>query len=222
MKLFKLNIVAISILIIGWIIYLIIIPKMKRKEIILEDLTKYSITEAEEYLNKNNLKYHIIEKDSSDIIQIIGSKPKAMTKIKEKTTVDIYISRPKEKVLNDYTDTFYNEAIEEINEYVIAMGLRLEIIYEERNDIAPNIIISQKQIGNTIELKVSKKKDVVVGNYIGMNINDIDEDIKKLNITYIYISSFVDFNTILRQSVYNKVLCPNNKNELIFYVSKGF
>ncbi|MGM9970904.1 MAG: PASTA domain-containing protein [Anaeroplasmataceae bacterium] len=221
MKLLKINIFIIIIIIIGWILYLVVFPKIKVKEITLPDLRNYSLNDAISFLNNNKLKYKIIESDYSDIPSIINTFPSGNTSVKKGSTVKLYVSLPIDSKLNDYTNTMYKDSIDEINEYILAKGYILKEEYVVRNDISEGLIIDQREEMGIITITIAKKSDIYLSNYIGLNILDVIDELSNLNITLKYVSSPVDFNIILKQSVYNKNIKENNNSEIIFYLSKG-
>lgn len=221
MKFLKVTIPLIFVILLIWILYLFVFPNIKRKQILLPDLSQFSIIHAKSFLDENDIKYKIIEDDYSEIPRIKRTVPKSNTYVKQGSSIKIYVSAQKNSVLNDYTNTLYQDSHEEILNYSIIKGYKIDLKYEIRNDIMDGIIINQEEKNGVIYITLSKSEDLYLKNYIGYNVVDIIKEIEGLNISFNYIPSFVDFNIIIKQSVYNKYICKNNESEIIFYVSRG-
>lgn len=221
MKFLKVTILLIFVILLIWILYLFVFPNIKRKQILLPDLSQFSIIHAKSFLDENDIKYKIIEDDYSEIPKIKRTVPKSNTYVKQGSSIKIYVSAQKNSVLNDYTNTLYQDSHEEILNYSIIKGYKIDLKYEIRNDIMDGIIINQEEKNGVIYITLSKSEDLYLKNYIGYNVVDIIKEIEGLNVSFNYISSFVDFNIIIKQSVYNKYICKNNESEIIFYVSRG-
>lgn len=221
MKFLKVTILLIFVILLIWILYLFVFPNIKRKQILLPDLSQFSIIHAKSFLDENDIKYKIIEDDYSEIPKIKRTVPKSNTYVKQGSSIKIYVSAQKNSVLNDYTNTLYQDSHEEILNYSIIKGYKIDLKYEIRNDIMDGIIINQEEKNGVIYITLSKSEDLYLKNYIGYNVVDIIKEIEGLNISFNYIPSFVDFNIIIKQSVYNKYICKNNESEIIFYVSRG-
>lgn len=221
MKLFKLIIISLSILIFIWIVYLFIIPNIKKEEIILPNFKDYSLTEAKTFLDNNDIHYEIIEYDYSDSVSIEKSLPEAYTTVKKGSYLKLYINMPINSNLLDYTNVLYSDVENLILDYVEAKNYKLIINYEVNNDLYEGIIISQEEVNNSLILSISKNEDFYIDNYVGLNILDVIDDIKEFNISLNYISSLIPFNIIIRQSISNKYIKYNNQSEIILYISKG-
>ncbi len=221
MKFLKVTIPLIFVILLIWILYLFVFPNIKRKQILLPDLSQFSIIHAKSFLDENDIKYKIIEDDYSEIPRIKRTVPKSNTYVKQGSSIKIYVSAQKNSVLNDYTNTLYQDSHEEILNYSIIKGYKIDLKYEIRNDIMDGIIINQEEKNGVIYITLSKSEDLYLKNYIGYSVVDIIKEIEGLNISFNYIPSFVDFNIIIKQSVYNKYICKNNESEIIFYVSRG-
>ncbi len=170
--------------------------------------------EAIDEMQDKNLNVEIIEISSyEDRGEVISTDPAIGRKVKENSTVKIYVSNGNLTVdVIDFTGSYYTQKKDDIEEYALLNGLKVVIEEVINNEIPEGVIFEQYP---TIGSKISKN-DVIIF-YISKNDTDIiladmtnwtSNDVylyakeNSLNVIFNYeYSTYVNEDHVIKQSV---------------------
>lgn len=232
MKITKFFTILSVTVILCWVFYLAIYPKINnRKDVEIPDVYNNSLNEAKTKLKDSDLRFKIVEVENSNKVSVLYSMPEVGSIVKSKSIVTLYITKQEEIILDDFTNVLYCDVKTEIEEFCSANKIKLFVDEIVDNDLPEGIIVSQSQEPyNKITSKVLTIKVVKHDNkfefpdLVGKDIEEAIELIGKydLNINYVYEYSLEPYGVIIAQSIKpNTKVIKGNKNEIIIYVSKG-
>lgn len=128
---------------------LLIMNVTSPKEVVLPDITNMTEEEAKEALEKIKVKYNKVNEIYSPTVElgkVISQEPGANKKVKEKSSVDVVISKGTETtVVPKVVGMQYNEAVNLLQE----SKLEVEKIEESSKTVESGIVISQEIAANT-------------------------------------------------------------------------
>lgn len=128
---------------------LIVMNITSPKEVVLPDLTNMTEDEAKEALEKINIKYNKVNEIYSTTVEagkIISQDPVANRKVKEKSSVDIVVSKGTETtIVPKVVGMQYSEAVNALQD----SKLEVEKIEESSKTVEAGIVISQETAANT-------------------------------------------------------------------------
>ena len=231
MKLIKFFWSGIFIIVLWWIIYFFVFPKVFiKKEIEIPNLVGLKEIEAINILDNNNIKYNIVYVNGDDNI-VVNTYPEYKTKIYEEYVIDVYIEKNIPKCYPLFVNKLFDDVINDLDNLIKEYDINYEISYV-KGDYVSGIIISQSK-GINEEIKNGYTIKFVVGlsnnsfcmpNLIGMNLFDAMKILDENNIIYdiIYYPSAIDEDIVLSQSILpGRIYDNRNKDKVEIVVSRG-
>lgn len=222
---------VIFIILLLWIYFIFLSPRIFRQQIlIVPDVIHLPTAEAEKRLKEEHIQYQItyIENSQEEALKTI---PFAGTSIKSNYVIDLYVGMRMPKAYHSYLGQNYDDVKEEIEKMCLEHHLKLEIEYEASNQMS-GIIIKESLIDGSIlkdqtelRLVISYNQETfLMPNLIGMNIEEalnlISEYQFKVHINY--YASPIDEDIVIAQSTAPSTMVrKQNQSFLELYVSKG-
>lgn len=220
------------LIIVSWIFYIFIIPKvLKNRNIVVPDVKGYSINDAVKKLEENKLEVLICYIDGTND-EVLYTFPLKNSTVKYGSNINLYVSKKKVTYYEEFVGLVLESNIEMIDNYCINNGIKYEVEYKLDNNSIPGIIIKQSKDKNDIVNKNDKiiftvaRSDLyfTMPNLVGMNIYDalklLDNYKMKANVIYYYAP--IDNDVVIFQSVEKGNTIKKGNNSIIdIYVSKG-
>ena len=221
------------LIIIIWLLYIFVIPKvLNNKEIIVPDVKGYDLNEALNILEDNNLIVLINYIDGPDD-KALYTFPLKDSVVKSGSNINLYISKKKIVYYDEFIGLVLDSNIDMIENYCANNKIDYEVEYKLDNNSIPGVIINQnknsKNIINEGDLLIftvaRSELYFSMPNLVGMNIYDGIKILNDFNIktNVIYYYAPVESDTIIFQSVEKGNTIKKGNNSIIdLYVSKGF
>ncbi len=191
--------------------------------------------EAIDEMQDKNLNVEIIEISSYEARgEVISTDPAIGRKVKENSTIKIYVSNGNLTVdVVDFTGNYYNQKKADIEEYATLNELKIVIEEVINNDVPEGVIFEQYP---TIGSKISKNDVIII--YISKNDTDIiladmtnwtSNDVylyskeNSLNVIFNYeYSSYVNEDHVIKQSLnHGTKVRKGSLTEITVTISKG-
>lgn len=223
---------VIFAIIILWVYFLFISPKIFSKEIlVVPNVVSLSEKEAIDTLEKAHIDYQItyVENLSEEVLKTL---PYAGTEIKSDYKVMVYIGKVLPKSYHSFLGQVYEDVEEDIQKLCNEFDLKLNIEFEEDETKMSGIIIKESLIDGTILnqggelcLTISKNNDTfLMPRLIGLTIDEALNMIKdypmKVNINY-YATPIEEDIVLFQSTSENTMIDKKNQSVLELYVSKG-
>lgn len=200
----------------------------------MPDLTGMTLDEAKIALQDYNVKIdENVEEELSDEYekgQIIKTNPKAYKTIKDGDVIKITISKGKYIIIDDYTGMTFEKASEALEKLGFNVEREEEVSSEQKGTVINQSIKKNKKIDpneedKTITLTVSKGSSITVRNYVGMNYEQAEKELKELrfSVTKEEEQSNKPVGTVISQSIEaNSKIDPDAGLAITLVVSKGY
>ncbi|MDE5715661.1 MAG: PASTA domain-containing protein [Anaeroplasmataceae bacterium] len=232
MKLFyRLWLVIFGIIII-WIYFIFISPKIFHNTILtIPNIVNLKEEEAISLLKENKIEYQITYLEDKDEV-VKKTIPYPGTKIKKGNRIEVYIGKIMPNSYHSYLGQIYALVQEDIERMCKENGLILKIEYEEHNDMPGQTIIRESLVdgsslnhGDELILTiVSNKNSFIMPNLVGMHLDDALALFKetKIKININYYQTPIEEDIVLYQSTApNTIISIYNNSIIDLYVSKS-
>ncbi len=191
--------------------------------------------EAIDEMQGKNLNVEIIEISSYEARgEVISTDPAIGRKVKENSTVKIYISNGNLTVdVADFTGSYYSQKKNNIDEYAAINDLKIVIEEVINNEVPEGVIFEQyPTIGSKVSkndviiLYISKNDtDIILGDMTNWTSNDVYLYAKENNLNVIFnyeYSTYVNEDHVIKQSINQGVkVRKGSTTEIIVTISKG-
>lgn len=232
MKILKYMWILNILIILSWIFYIFVIPKvLKERNIIVPDVRGYSVDDAVKKLEENKLEVLICYVDGT-VDEVLYTFPLKDSIVKYGSNINLYVSLKATVYYEEFIGLVLDSNIEMIDNYCINNGISYEVEYKLDNNSIPGIIINQSKnkkdkvnSGDTIVFTVARSNLYFpMPNLVGMNVYDalkvLDDFNIKANIIYYYAP--IDIDIVLFQSIgEGNTIKKGNSYPIDIYVSKG-
>lgn len=220
------------LIIMSWIFYIFIIPKVLiNRDVIVPDVVGCTVDDAIKILDDNKLEVLVCYIDGTND-EVLYTFPYKDSKVKYGSNINLYVSKKTLVYYEEFIGLVLDTNIDMINNYCINNGISYQIEYRLDNNSIPGIIIDQsmnkKDLVNKGDVLIFTvaKSDLYfpMPNLVGMNIYDVlcllDNYNLKANI--IYYHAPIDNDIVIFQSISEgNIVKKGNSYHIDIYVSKG-
>lgn len=208
-------------------------PMLTRtKDIVLPDLVGKTAIEAKNLISLYDVNVTYMEVSDDNDGYVVSMNPSALTIVKEKSDLIIYIGINK-AFMPDFENTYYSSQAEKIESLQSKYLCELVIIEEVDNNLPIGYIKKQVPSPNTLIIKempiiiytVIHDNLVLVPNMIGWSYDLVLDFQKENDLVFEYAYEYsldMPSNLVIKQSVApNTSIQKNRKNAILITISKG-
>lgn len=232
MKFTRILWISVGIIVIGWIYFLYLSPRIfKPVQRTVPNILGLSEEEAAAELERNKILYRIHYIDGESFC-VDSTMPKYGSRIYESYTVEVYIQKPLPKYYQSFVGLLYDENIERISSYCNTNHLKFRVEYVIDNSVKSGQIIGQSkapdeilEAESEIVFQVAVSDDYVsMPNLSGMHIDEAMKLLDSYGLRYnvIYYNAPLEQDIVISQSLTEgSIIKKGNAYNFDIYVSKG-
>lgn len=232
MRIYKYFIVGSFFLILFWLYFLYVSPRIHNtNEIEIPQIAGLNISEGLNHLGDLGIKYniHYIEGDDDTISYTM---PKAGMNIYKTYIIDVFAYKKLDSYYNNYIGLIYENYADEIESFCLKHNITYKVEYVIDNTVSSGLIINQNKnendkvaLGDVLIIYVSVSDDYyLLPLFVGRNIYDVLEELNNLGLKcdIIYYSAPIESDIVIYQSLNEGYkIKKGNSYSFELYVSKG-